>query len=408
MTLAFLRKGYVTRYLNERLAIGLAPESLDAFFVQRARWARGALQILYLREGPLGPGLNLAQRLMFLPTHWLTQALTQVTTMVAPCIYLLTGLLPMMNVTVDHLVLYQLPMIFAIISALRFFAPAQYFPLATTVLGVLQSFRFLPSLIVTLFRPHGHAFQVTPKGKDATGPKYDRFTVAMAASLLIATAVGFVLNSDIDTRVIDDVTLVPVVALWCGFNSVVLMIVLVTAFSAPSQRNEERFALDEPVILRVAGASRVGRTCDLSLSGMAIQLDDTENLPNGDWIAVTIAGVGEIPARVVWVVGSKLGLVFHLPPSPTRDRMIVKIFTGGRDNTTHSDDALAITLQMVASIFRDQPAPAPTQPEAEPEAPPARLTDEISAREHDLAAWDMDTLAELWEAQAGSRESRAA
>ena len=35
LTLALLRKGYVTRYLSERLAIGLAPETLEAYFVQR-------------------------------------------------------------------------------------------------------------------------------------------------------------------------------------------------------------------------------------------------------------------------------------------------------------------------------------------------------------------------------------
>jgi cellulose synthase (UDP-forming) len=45
LSLALLRNGYVTRYLCERLAYGLAPESLNAFFVQRQRWARGAIQI---------------------------------------------------------------------------------------------------------------------------------------------------------------------------------------------------------------------------------------------------------------------------------------------------------------------------------------------------------------------------
>ena len=56
LTLASLRQGYVTRYLNEPLAYGLAAESTAAFFVQRQRWAQGAIQILYLKEGPLGPG----------------------------------------------------------------------------------------------------------------------------------------------------------------------------------------------------------------------------------------------------------------------------------------------------------------------------------------------------------------
>jgi cellulose synthase (UDP-forming) len=40
LSLLMLRKGYITRYLCERLAFGLAPESLNAFFVQRKRWAR--------------------------------------------------------------------------------------------------------------------------------------------------------------------------------------------------------------------------------------------------------------------------------------------------------------------------------------------------------------------------------
>jgi cellulose synthase (UDP-forming) len=412
LTLALLRKGYVTRYLNERLAIGLAPESLDAFFVQRARWARGALQILYLREGPLGPGLGLAQRLMFLPTHWLSQALTQVATMTAPCIYLLTGLLPMMNVSVEEIVFYQIPMVFGAISALRFFAPAQYFPLASTVLGVLQSFRLLPYLISTLIRPHGHVFKVTPKGSDAGGPRYDRFTIAVTVLLLAATAAGFILNSDINTRIVDDVSLVPVVALWCSFNVLVMMIVLVTTFSAASQRSEERFALNEPVLLRFSGTARTGRMRDLSLSGMAIRLDSAAGLASGDWLAVTVAEVGEIAARVVRASGRDLGLVFHLPPSPARDRMICKIFTSGHDNTTQNDDALTITLEMIASIFRDQPAPlpaaAPTNHASETEAPPARLMAEIVARAHDLSAWDMDTLTELRQAHSHSGEGRAA
>jgi cellulose synthase (UDP-forming) len=408
LTLALLRKGFVTRFLGERLAIGLAPESLDAFFVQRARWARGALQILYLRDGPLGPGLGLVQRLMFLPTHWLTQALTQVATLTAPCIYLLTGLLPMMNVTTEEIVFYQIPTVFAAIAALRFFAPAQYFPLAATVLGVLQSFRFLPALIGTLLRPHGHAFKVTPKGKDAAGRRYDRFTVGLAGTILTATALGFVLNSDLDTRIIDDVSLVPVVALWCGFNAVVLLIVLVTAFSAPAQRNEERFALDEPILLRTGAAVSAGRIRDLSLSGMSVSTDDAAAMAPGDWLAVTIAAVGEIPARVVRAADRELGLVFHLPPSPARDRMIRKIFTGGHDNTTRNDDALALSLQMIGTIFRDQPAPAPARPWAAPEPPPARLVAEIAARAHDLSAWDADTLAELWEVSSGSGGGDAA
>ena len=397
LTLALLRKGYITRYLNERLAIGLAPESLDAFFVQRARWAKGALQMLYLREGPLGPGLTPIQRLMFLPTHWLTQALTQVAVMSAPCIYLLTGLLPMMNTTPEGLFYYQLPAILAAISALRFFAPAQYFPLAATVLGVLQSFRFLPGLIGTLIKPYGHSFQVTPKGRDSAGRRCDRFTVFLAVGLLAATALGFLLNSRLDTRVISDVSLVPVVALWCGFNSMVLLIALVTAFSAPSQRLEERFELDEPVLLRFEqGGILSARIRDISMTGLAVALDSADPPPRGEWLSVAVADVGQVAARVVRAQPKNVGLCFDLPPSRLRDRMIRKIFTGGHDNATRNDDALEITLQMIASIFRDQnrtEAPTATTP-AGPPRPPDWLLAEIAQREASLAAFEADLWAE--------------
>ena len=64
LTITLLRKGYVTRYLCERLAFGLAPESVEAFFVQRQRWARGAMQILYLAAADrLVADLTLMQRL---------------------------------------------------------------------------------------------------------------------------------------------------------------------------------------------------------------------------------------------------------------------------------------------------------------------------------------------------------
>ena len=67
LSLALLRNGYVTRYLCERLAYGLAPETLSALFVQRQRWGRGAVQIFFQAAGPLGRNLTVMQRLLFMP-----------------------------------------------------------------------------------------------------------------------------------------------------------------------------------------------------------------------------------------------------------------------------------------------------------------------------------------------------
>ncbi|WSH20924.1 glycosyltransferase [Rhizobium ruizarguesonis] len=43
-TLSMLNKGYKTRYLNERLSMGLAAENLTGYFVQRERWCQGGFK----------------------------------------------------------------------------------------------------------------------------------------------------------------------------------------------------------------------------------------------------------------------------------------------------------------------------------------------------------------------------
>src|SRR5439155_23946737 len=57
--------GWVSVYVDETLAVGLAPEDLRTAFQQRLRWAQGTIQVM-LRENPLlVRGLSLGQRLMY-------------------------------------------------------------------------------------------------------------------------------------------------------------------------------------------------------------------------------------------------------------------------------------------------------------------------------------------------------
>lgn len=416
LTMALLRKGFVTRYLNERLAVGLAPESLAAFFVQRARWARGAIQILFLKDGPLGPGLTPVQRAMFLPTHWISQSLSQVVAMSTPAIYLLTGLMPLMNASTDSVFSYQIPAILAAMMTIRLFAPWQYYPVAATAHGVLQAFRLLPTIMATLIRPHGHAFKVTPKGRDAAGgPQVDAPTVVMATGLVLATALGLLLNANIDTRIVEREALIPVVALWAILNMVILTIVATIAVSPPALRAEERFDLNEPVRLRTQAGRLEAETRDLSLSGAAVEVapapDQGAPAP-GDWVLVGIADVGHVPAQVMRQAPLadgriRLGLRFDLPRGRTRDALIRRLFTLDLDNSVKHANAGRVTFGMIRRIFRNA-APAPKAAAVQAaEAPPAwlmALDDDRIARE--LDQWARDLRAE--QARAEDARARAA
>ena len=367
-SITLLRNGYITRYLCERLAVGLAPEGLKAFFVQRRRWARGAMQMLYLAAGPLGRDLTVMQRLLFLPTHWLSQSLMLLLIVIAPLVFLWVGVLPLVNVTPEAVLYYQLPMMLAVAGGIWAFAPRQYFPFAAHVHGTFQSFKILPTVMMTMAKPFGHVFKVTPKGANAKKSDYDRSIFWTAAGLMALTILGLVVNARPEWRIIGQSGLLPIVACWAAINIVVLFLVCMMSLQAPVRRGEERFALDEPIsIFAASGALSTGRIKDISLSGVAIVADEGRALATklGQPVRVFIAEVGFVAATVVRQAGRLLAVRFNLPPCVERDLLIRKLFTAGLDATAVDASAWSSTGAMLASIW----STGTTQPKAEPSAP---------------------------------------
>jgi cellulose synthase (UDP-forming) len=378
-SITLLRQGYITRYLCERLAIGLAPEGLKAFFVQRRRWARGAMQILYLAAGPLGRDLTLVQRLLFLPTHWLSQSLMLTLIIIAPLVFLWTGVLPLVNVTAEAVLYYQLPMVLAVAGGIWAFAPHQYFPFAAQVHGTFQSFRILPTVLLTLAKPFGHIFKVTPKGAGAKKLEYDGTIFWTAAALMALTIIGLVINALPEWRIIGQSGLLPIVAFWGVINIIVLFLVCMMALQAPVRRGEERFNLNQPIwIFTASGALSTGRTKDMSLTGVAIVADEDRSLACkiGDHVRVFITEVGFVGATVVRQAGRVLAVQLDLPPGLERDLLIRKLFTAGLDATTVNASAFSSTGALLMSIW----ATGGKKAAVEPSAAPALIQEKLTAQ----------------------------
>ena len=195
LSIALLRKGYLTRYLCERLAFGLAPETVEAFFIQRLRWARGAIQILYLANGPFGRGLTLMQRLLYLPMHWLTLGPRSLIIILAPIVFLWTGISPVFDVSVADVLYYFAPPILALTGGIWVYAPGQNFPLATQVQSTFLAFRIMPTVLQSLVIPFGHAFKVTPKGGTSLKSNYARRLFWTANALASLTFAGLIVNT---------------------------------------------------------------------------------------------------------------------------------------------------------------------------------------------------------------------
>jgi cellulose synthase (UDP-forming) len=358
LTLALLQRGFVTRYLCERLAYGLAPESLDAFFVQRQRWARGGIQTLFLASGPFGRGISFVQRLMFLPTHWLSQSPVLMLALIAPLVFLWTGILPFVDVTTEAEVYYFVPTILALMGGVWVYAPKHFSPLAAYVLGTFQSFRLLPHVVQTIVRPFGHIFKVTPKGHDS-GPRRYEYGIFWSAAILIAlTVTGLLINTIPEYQIVPMTAFMPIAAFLAALNIVVLFFVCMLSLQAPIRRAEERFQIDEPIwLFNAAGALTTGRTKNLSLSGIGIAVDGNRPPPAiGESIRLYVTEVGFVTGNVARRGDGFVGVQFDLPPSVERDLLIRKLFTAGLDAVAVSSSAWSAAGAMLRTIWSHRTA----------------------------------------------------
>lgn len=328
-TLVMLRKGYRTIYLNERLSMGLAAESIHGYFTQRERWCRGAIQSLYLKEGPLGPGLTFLQRVLFFPTSWLVQAPTRIMLVFVPIMYLIFGYLPFHFTGIDQLLLYQVPVILAFFFAMRWFVGGKYIPFLNISTSLFTSFRMWPVIVTSLIKPFGVGFRVTPKGSiSAAGRVAEKYTFFVILVYIMLTLLGMFINVVPEWGVVKFDQFFPVAVFWCLVNIVIMLITGLICFEGPRYRKEERFTINEPVEISAQGGNYRGMLKDLSVSGCRIELDTDVpcrdvrvNIPEVGWVAIELvrSGQGIVSGKLTYVSGQ-------------RDLVIAKLFSGKYSN----------------------------------------------------------------------------
>lgn len=351
LTLASLRRGYVTRYLNEPLAHGLAPESTAAFFVQRQRWAQGAIQILYLKQGPLGPGLKLRYRLLFLPSAWITQGLQCVFTVVTPVFFMLFNLAPMVGLDLGAVVHYIVPLIVAMVSGITLLAPGRYYPLAAQILSMFQTFRILPVALQTLLRPKGLVFKVTPKGADAGGSPWESSILCAALALVMLNFVGLIVNVTPEYRIVSQVGLMPMVTFWTAVNMFMLILVAMMCLEKPRVRGEERFALRQGVtLIGEQGQMIRSERGDISISGLGLEVDEPAELRIGEQVKMVLPDVGLLRG-FVRRTGRRIGIEFDFQSEEARDRLIVALFTGEMEVNAQRPSSGAVALAVARRLW---------------------------------------------------------
>ncbi|ACE93632.1 putative cellulose synthase (UDP-forming) protein (plasmid) [Rhizobium etli CIAT 652] len=356
-TLSMLNKGYKTRYLNERLSMGLAAENLTGYFVQRERWCQGGIQTLYLYNGPLrGPGLTLFQRIMFLPASWLVQYLVRFAVLLVPIVYLWFGLLPLYFTDIADYVAHQVPLLAAYFLLMLWITPTRYLPVVSSAVGTFATFRMLPTVVSSLVRPFGKPFRVTPKGSGNEANQFDRYSFTWIASIVTVTVLGLLVNVVPETSHVQG-QFSPVAAWWSGINIVVLLIASLICFEKP-RRLFHAFKLDEPAVVDDVP----GQIVSLALDKAVVAVHNMARFQSKS-VMLKIAGFDPIEAELGQVTqrrssisrgGDKqayyLHLYFELSGS-ARDSMIVKLYTGQYSRDIRDIDKVAVSLNLLLRSF---------------------------------------------------------
>jgi cellulose synthase (UDP-forming) len=185
-------KGWNTAYLNMVQAAGLATESIGGHVQQRARWARGMIQILRTDNPLLAPGLSLAQRLCYMNAmlHFM-YALPRLVFLLSPLLYLIFGRLNMPGYWVTIFVFAIPHLILTTLTTSRIQNKKRLSFWNEIYETILAPYILFPTWLA-LFNPRYGKFNVTTKGAQQD----DRFDMRIGWPFLLmlaANAVGLVM-----------------------------------------------------------------------------------------------------------------------------------------------------------------------------------------------------------------------
>ncbi|EAU39677.1 beta 1,3 glucan synthase catalytic subunit [Fulvimarina pelagi HTCC2506] len=293
LTYRLMERGYVTRWLNERLSVGLSAEGLPEYITQRTRWCLGTIQIGVLRDGPLlGGRFTLLQRLHYIHglLSWLAKPFI-ILMMVAPVLYWFFEL-PAFEA--DHLAFlrYGLPALIVFWIYSSWVSGKRTLPLFTEVTHALTALPITLTLLSALRNPFGKPFKVTEKGGDRSVVKVNVGMAAMFGGLALASAVAIVINllGPVAQNSPSDRDLFNLI--WAGVAMVISLLAFIVCFERPREGDgEELIRVHETVYLLVDGMRREAKMVALSVDRIvfaeALSMKPAEGL-------IHIEGVGAV------------------------------------------------------------------------------------------------------------------
>ena len=304
-SLRLQKRGWNTAYINLPQSAGLATERLRSFVRQRARWARGMMQVLRLESPLFSSGLGWQQRLCYLnAAAYFLCALPRLVFLIAPAIYLIFGWTALPGLW-TAIVAYALPhLLLASLTRARIYGRQRQVLWNEIYETVMAPYILLPTL-ATLLIPRRAQFHATEKGSVVERDFYDLRT-ATPYLMLLALNLAALLCAELrltpihptdggmhtismwaaGLRGVSNAGAVWINAAWAIFNVGVLSVAAGAARESAQRRRSVRVAVAVPAdVILADGTMAQSVTCDLSRGGMRARTSGKMNAKPGDRVA---------------------------------------------------------------------------------------------------------------------------
>ncbi|MFC4527085.1 glycosyltransferase [Dyella halodurans] len=342
-TYVLRRNGQITRWLNERLSVGLSAEGLIEYINQRGRWCLGTMQVALLKDGPLrGAGYPLVDRLHYIHgmLHWIGKPFLLLM-LIAPVLYWYFGIAAFYT-TPQQFVYYGVPALVGFWLYGPWITDRKTLPIFTEVTQLVAAYAVTMTMISACFKPFGRPFKVTAKGLDRSKVvvhwKLASFFIVLMLCLM-AGAVNSVMTAEMNGGVVFNLA-------WTLIALVLDLAAIVACVDLPRLRQEERFPFARAARWRQGNHVQASEFIDISLDGAAMSHSPVMPVP-GQALEVSVPEVGWVPAKVVRLSKRRLCVRFQ-PDEATRHRLIKLIFC----HAPHNIAVKARPLRAFAQLMR--------------------------------------------------------
>lgn len=270
--------GWSSYFVGEPLAFGIAPQTIQAYLLQRLRWAQGTMQLYRSKESPLWiRGLSLQQRVSYFASFLAyIESLQKFAFIMIPLWIMLFKVLPM-RVEMGTFLLHWTPYFALNVLANQVSGRGVFRYFKSEIYSFLRMVVFLQSYLI-LISHKSLKFKVTPKSVDSSVTAQERRAVrvhlAIIALILISMTICLI------ETYLNRVYSVPAWALffvifWSLYNAMVIFLGVLDVWKRQHHRKHYRFQVDFPALIqnRTLNHPIQARLTNLSLSGARILCD---------------------------------------------------------------------------------------------------------------------------------------